>query len=228
MGLVLGLGSTAICRTQGGVIAGPLRYEKNYNYQDKTAFYIERVRVGEYAWFPSPVIINDCIDERDAKPFIGKDVLVFGEYTRIPITPPQRTEMDSISALVARRILPVENQQHTVFNIEELPDDLNEKGANIRFTVINPLPYELDAAEILIDLEGHFQFKEGSRQRYTTHHKQINPVFKAHEKKEFLFALIPSDLEREKGHFAVSIMFWGYYVENDVIKPAYAFWEKQW
>lgn len=226
--LVLGPGSAALCRTQGDIVAGPLRFEKNYNYQDQTPFYIERVRVGEYAWFPSPVIIEDPAGERDAQPFIGKDVLVFGEYTQIPIAPPYQMEIDHIPALVARRVLPVENRQHTVFSIDKLPEGLDEKETDIKFTVINPLPYELDAAEIMVDLEGHFQFEDGRREQYTTHHRQINPVFKAHEKKEFRFSLVPSDLEREKGHFAVSIMFWGYYVKDDVIEPAYAFWKRQW
>jgi hypothetical protein len=168
------------------------------------------------------------VDERDAQSLVGKNVLVFGEYTQIPLSVSYQTEMDGIPAIIARRILTVENRQNTVFDIVGIPDVLDEKESTIKFIVKNPLPYELDAAKILIDLEGHFQFKEGSRSRYTTHHRQIDPVFPAREKKEFLFPLIPSDLEREKGHFAVSIMFWGYYVKNGVIIPAYAFWKKQW
>lgn len=228
MALVLGLEGIAVGRTQGGVVAGPLRYESNNHCQNETPFYVERVRVGDYAWFPSPIIIGSEAGEEDLRPFVGKDVLVFGEYTRIPITSPQPTERDSVSALAARRILPVENRQRKVFTIVELPGELDEEETSIKFTVKNPLPCELDAARILVDLEGHFRFEDGIRSQYTTHHKQMDPVFKANEEREYLLPLVPSDLEREKGHFAASIMYWGYYVKDDVIIPVYAFWRKRW
>ena len=136
--------------------------------------------------------------------------------------------MDSRPAMIAKRIILAENKNNIVFRIVDFPDKLDEEETSIKFQVKNPLAYDLDGSKILIDFDGHFQFKDGKRNQYTTHHKQISSDFKAYEKKDFLFSLVPSDLQKEKGHFGFSIMFLGYYATADIIVPVYAFWKMEW
>lgn len=210
------------------IIAGPLQYAENYYHQKETNFYIERVRVGDFMWFPSAVIIAENITDSEAKSHIGKDVFVLGDSTIIRIYPSQPMQINSISAMIAERIIPVENKKSDVFSIIDLPQTMGEEETIIKFKIENPLPHDLDEAKIIIDFDGHFQFKDGKRNQYTTHNKQVSSDFKAHEEKEFSFSLIPSDLYRDKHHFAMSIMFLGYHEEDDTIKPVYAFWKKKW
>jgi hypothetical protein len=221
-------GKNIVGQVQKRFIAGPLRYEKNYHDQKETDFFIERIRVGDFYWFPSLLILSKNIPESEAKSYIGKDVLVFGDYTRIPVVLSQLLAISSWPAMVAKHIIPVENKKSDVFSIVGVPNVLDDEETIIKFKIKNPLPHDLDETKTIIDFDGHFQFKDGKRNRYTTHNKQLSSDFKAHEEKEFIFSLIPSDLHRDKGHFAMSIMFLGYYAEDDTIKPVYAFWKKQW
>ncbi len=209
-------------------IAGPLGYERHYRGQEETGFYISRVRVGDVHWFPSLVILSEHIPESEALSYIGKDVLVFGDDTKIPVDPSQQLAIDSWSAIMATRIVPVENMARQILRIIDVPHVLDDAETVLQFRVHNPFPFTLDNVEIFLDVDGHFQFKDGERTQYTTHHKQISIAFNAHEEKDFTFPLIPSELPRDNDYFAMSIMVIGYYAEDETLHPVYAFWEKHW
>ena len=222
---VVGEAQSAALKT---LAAGQLRYQEGCLPQSETGFCLERVRVGEFNWFPSLLVLTENVPEPEARSLLGQDVLVFGDYTCIPVDSSLDLPIGCWSGVIVEWMIPVENRKDVVFSLIELPDILNVEETSIRFRVRNPLPHDLHNAELFIDLDGHFQFKGGKFNQYTTHSKVIAGDFSANEEKEFAFALTPCDLHRLKGHFGVSLMFLGYRAEDGAIEPVYAFWKREW
>jgi hypothetical protein len=212
------------------IFAGPLGYKEGYWHQDVTSFYLIRARVGFFHWFPGAVILGSGMDTLSVRVCLGQDVFIRGRYADIPIHPPEPLMISSISGILAEDIVAVENREQEVFEFSGLPDTLDRPDLSVRFTAKNVLEHDLEEARLIMDLQGSFQFKDGRRDAYTSHHKEWRPQFKGLEKMEFACELMLADTlhEKDRKMLAISVMFIGYARRGDEIEPVYALWKRQW
>jgi len=222
-----------VFREETVLVAGPLHSaagESCLASLTDAEFALGRIRVGEFGWFPSLVLPSENLDESDLRPYLGREVMIRGYGALVPIHPPIPMAIDRISAVVAETVVPVENRAQEVFR--GLPGAMNYEGeTTVRLGIKNPLPCALDMSRIIVDLDGVLQFKDGERAQYTTQHREVNWKLRAHESRRLVFTLIPATLERNQNQldgFAMSVMFLGYCEEEDAMKPAFAFWKREW
>jgi hypothetical protein len=212
------------------IVAGRVGYMPGRWYQDVSPFYLERVRLGYYRWFPEILIPSEGVDSLTLAGYVGRDVLISGRSASIDIHPEQPMAIASILGLVTETIVPVENRVEEVIFFPELPCSLGEDEISVAFGVTNRLPYELKAARVIVDVEGPYQFGNGGKQYTYEQCKQWSGTFEALEQKEIEFNLVRADWSprRDDTRLLMSIMFIGYARGPDGTEPIYALWKNRW
>jgi hypothetical protein len=209
------------------IYVGPLGYLPGLWYQDVSPFYLERVRVGHYRWFPSVVIPGAGIDTLMLKDYIGQTVFIRGRYATVDIHADPPWAMNTIGGVLADAIIPVVDLASDVVMFPALPCSLGGEEIDLRFGITNPLPYDLESARVILDIDGPYQFESGEEIKTHSQCMQWGETFKASEAREFEFRLVRADWfpRRDDKELLMSVLFIGYASRADGIKPVYGLWK---
>jgi hypothetical protein len=212
------------------IYAGRVGHMPGRWFQSVSPFYLERVRVGHYRWFPDILIPSEGADSVTLDGYIGRDVFILGRPASVDIHPDEPMAIASILGVVAESVIPVDNRQQEVILFPELPCSLGGDEIHIALSVTNALPYDLEAARLIVDVEGPYQFGGGGKERTYEQCKQWNEKLKGLEKREFEFKLVRADWpsRRDDTLLLMSVLFIGYARGSDGIEPICALWKNSW
>ena len=206
---------------------GPLGYFPGIWHQDISPFYLDRVRVGHYRWFPSVVIPGGGIDTLTLKAYIGQTVFLRGCFASVDIHPDPPWAMNTIGGILADAVVPVEDLGSDVIMFPELPCSLGGEEMDLTFRVANLLPHDLESARVILDVDGPYQFESGDERDTHGQCMQWDDTFKAHEEREFNVRLHRANWShrRDETELLISVLFIGYVHPEGGIKPIYGLWK---